>query len=224
MNVMGQDYRFEERQRVRLRSDIDTDIYGDYACVGNEGWVVKRRKDKFDLPEILVQWDKTHWTYNGIGDGWAMEEHFEPVEDMSKENDKEHQLDTLLQSFGQGLKAIMGGDEEPQKPAPKQESSSLKNLLDQQPEAPDEQAEFDQAIQEALEQMNESEGFVVLGVARRDHPKAENGMLIPFAASFSKTMESELLLGAHMASVAARAHQDLTIQAISAVAMNEDES
>jgi hypothetical protein len=214
---MGQDYRFEERQRVRLRSDIDTSIYGDWACIGNEGWVIKRRKDKFDLPEILVQWDKTHWAYNGVGDGWAMEEHFEAVEEMNDKPDKQQQLDSLLNSFGQGLKAILG-ESEPE--SSKKPSGGLKNLLEADAEADDQ--EFDEAVKHALEHIQDAEGFVVIGVARRDHPKSESGMLIPFALSFSKTMESELLLGAHMASVAARAHQDITVQAIQAIAMGDE--
>jgi hypothetical protein len=74
-------------QRVRLKGDGQDQLYED-AYAGSEGWVRAQRFDRYGYPEVKIEWDQDHWSYNKQADQWAMEAHFEPVKgSMSENND-----------------------------------------------------------------------------------------------------------------------------------------
>src|SRR5215210_1854477 len=92
------DHKFEVGQRVRLVKDA---LYP-LALHGMEGWIRKRNRDNLGYPMVYIEWDKDHWAYNGEGDEWTMEAHFEAVEDKVDEERKEDPLERLLRELREG--------------------------------------------------------------------------------------------------------------------------
>ena len=73
--------RFKINTRVRLREGIDPAFFDGLSRVGNEGWVRRRKRDRYGYPEVLIEWDADHWAYNGQPDCWTMEGQFEAAEE-----------------------------------------------------------------------------------------------------------------------------------------------
>jgi hypothetical protein len=123
INVQEPQQRFKANTRVRLREGVDPGFYNGFSRVGNEGWVRKRKLDKYGYPQVLVEWDKDHWAYNGQPDGWTWEGHFEIAEDanMSEtpdKNQRDEALQTLAETFVKGVVSIIDGGEGPAKSEP----------------------------------------------------------------------------------------------------------
>ena len=123
INVQEPQQRFKANARVRLREGVDPGFYNGFSRVGNEGWVRKRKLDKYGYPQVLVEWDKDHWAYNGQPDGWTWEGHFEIAEDanMSEtpdKNQRDEALQTLAETFVKGVVSIIDGGEGPAKSEP----------------------------------------------------------------------------------------------------------
>lgn len=217
VRMYGSDYSFIPGARVRLRGTVDPSIYGDYACTGNEGVIEDRRKDRYGLPEVYIQWDKNHWAYNGVMDCWTFEDHFELVED--KMASKEDQVQKLLSMLAEGLTHIVG-DEAPEeeKPTERMRNRLLDAMQPFQQEESRENEEFTHALEAATAKLGESEAFIIIGLDHNDHPQAPQGILEPYAMGYSKSSESEILLTAHMARVAANAHQNLAIEMVTQMA------
>jgi hypothetical protein len=195
----GTDFQFTKWDRVRLRDTVDPAFYGHYACVGNEGWITDVRQDgHFGLPEVYIKWDTNHWAYNGAPDRWTFQEHFELVEEEEEDMPEEDNEDKLFNEFQKFLKS--DGKADPKEAV----SKALKG----------DENEYAKVVQEVSELLDTCEGFVVIGVARRDHPKAKDGMLVPIALSFAKTTESGLLALASAAQYSAEAHGQLVVDAI----------
>lgn len=204
----GTGFHIPRNRRVRLRNTVDPAVYGDFACVGNEGWVEDRREDRFGLPEVLIKWDTNHWAYNGVPDCWTFEEHFELVEDNMN---KQQQAQQAALEFANTMASLFT-DDEPQEPQTEDLTTRILNggsLFGGMP--PQEKATdpYQEAAEAASQRLADSEGFIVIGVDRR-----EDGMLEPFALGYSKTTKAELAVEAHMAGVNARAHQELALQSL----------
>lgn len=73
--------RFQVDTRVKLREGVDPGLYNGFSRVGNEGWIRKRKRDKYGYPQVLIEWDKDHWAYNGQEDGWTWEGQFEATKE-----------------------------------------------------------------------------------------------------------------------------------------------
>jgi hypothetical protein len=204
----GTEYTYQRGDRLRLKDTVDSNFYGGYACVGNEAIVKRREKDNYDLPKIYVEWDKNHWTYNGAPDCWTFEDHFELVKgiDMPDENLDSDQIKQLREI----LERIDPSDRDE-----KREQSFSSDFQSNQESDRDEQ--YNEAIQTALAMLEECEAFVVVGVTRQEHPEAPKGVLIPTAISFAKTPEGELLAMSGATQFGAKAHQELTLKAITAL-------
>lgn len=217
----GTDYQFNEGDRVRLRGSVDSSFYGGYACVGNEGKITKRRKDPYDLPQVFIEWDTNHWSYNGAPNCWTFEEHFDLVGkneemDMADKPDKENDTEDLLAKFSEFLALESKSEPEPT-PEPVEENFDLrlKDLLERLRDSEvDPDAEYKEATEAAIRLMNECEGFFIVGVIREQTPKAPGGLLAPIALGYSKSDEVELLTMSSAAEYSARAHQSLAVQVI----------
>ena len=111
--------RFAANTRVRLREGVDPGIYNGYSRVGNEGWIRKRKRDKYGYPQVLIEWDKNHWAYNGQEDGWTWEGHFDSVEEetetMSEQEnpDFEDRVRSVAEDFIQGLMGVVAAQQGP---------------------------------------------------------------------------------------------------------------
>lgn len=132
--------------------------------------------------------------------------------------------------FAKNLASLITEDEpeQPRQEVPAPKSDALTAILNAakpfqttaEPE-PEENDRHSQALQAAMEQLVESEGFIIIGVERRPHPQVKGGMLEPYAFGFSETPEAELAIQIHMAGVSARSHQDLAVKALAEVTGNE---
>jgi hypothetical protein len=108
--------RFAANTRVRLREGVDPGIYNGYSRVGNEGWIRKRKRDKYGYPQVLIEWDKDHWAYNGQEDGWTWEGHFDSVEEteMSERESNpefENQIRGVTEVFIKGLMSVVAAQQ-----------------------------------------------------------------------------------------------------------------
>lgn len=225
----GTDYRFHKNDRVRLRAVVDPSFYGGYACVGNEGWIRKRRRDtRFGLPEVYIEWDKNHWTYNGAENRWTFEDHFDLVEESMPDNN-----DELMKSFAAFLESREQAAEAPKKKKSTGPNERIQGIMDRyrqsladtdsdEEEADETEAdEYANAIVAANEILGECEGFILVGVARKQIPEAPQGVLIPLMFNYSTTPESEVLALASIATHVAQAHQDLAAQTIAYLTSGE---
>lgn len=211
-----------DRLRVRLRNDVDPAIYGDYACVGNEGWITGVREDSFGLPEVRVEWDKNHWAYNGIQDSWTFPDHFEIIEDDMADN---NQINELAQQFVGKLTEAFAQLTQPPAPEPevKKPRSNLSAILEplmrgqqaNERQIPPEEAQMQSAVQDAMQHLENSAGFILLGVELKEHP-TKGDVLEPFVVGGAISPEAEMFTQYHLAGINARSHQDLALQALMA--------
>src|ERR1700689_3762293 len=104
--------KFQEGGRVRIKDNIDPFNYGGMTTIGNEGTIAAIQEDRFGLPQVFIQWDKNHWTYNGAPDGWTFEDHFDIVESTMTEPSKQELAKQLGQQFVEGLTNLFAETED----------------------------------------------------------------------------------------------------------------
>jgi hypothetical protein len=229
----GFESRFHPQDRIRIKDTIDPALYQGMSTIGNEAIVRAVREDRFGLPQIFIEWDKNHWTYNNAPDGWTFEDHFDIVERDMTEPSKQDIARQLASQFAEGMASLFAEptptpEPEPTVPqaqpqAPPAKGQALrKRLLNMVPDpsevelgvAPD---EVEEVIAEVSERLRAAEAFIVIAVERLDHPKAPEGMLTPYTISYASQPQAELLVSAHMAGLATQAYQELAVRAIGAL-------
>lgn len=220
----GTYFRLNVDDRVRIRDEVDPSLYQGLSTLYNEGVITQVRKDRYDLPQVYVKWDKNHWSYNGAPDCWTYEDHFDLIETMT-EPSKQDLARQLAADFANGMAGLFADGEteaapEPSKAAQLRTELSTDTLTVAEAEHEDETLAVLAAVSA---QLAEAEAFIVIAVGREEHPKSAKGILIPYAMSYAHNPAAELLATAHMAGLATRAHQELTIQAIAALT-SDDES
>src|SRR5271169_6004254 len=124
--------RFKVNTRVRLRDGVDSVFFGGYSRSGNEGWIRKRKRDRYGFPEVLVEWDKDHWNYNGQPDCWSMEGQFEAAKEIIMEvpnpnQSRDEKVRDLTEKFIGALFGALGVEEEQEE----QETSKPEDDSDQ---------------------------------------------------------------------------------------------
>src|SRR5574338_1211558 len=68
--------RIDVGTKVELRPEM-AGVYAK-ATAGSVGTITGVKEDEgFDM--VYIEWDKTHWRYNGEPDGWTFESHFVPT-------------------------------------------------------------------------------------------------------------------------------------------------
>lgn len=144
--MQKQEHGTKVNQRVRLKSDGQDSLYV-AAFSGGEGWVRKQDHDSHGYPIVYIEWDKDHWTYSGEPDKWALDAHFEPVEESTVGEDK--QIPEELQ--GLFLKLL------------EEYQNSQKDKVESTP-AEAEGLEYKTLLAEAYEAAKEAEAFLVIAV------------------------------------------------------------
>lgn len=210
---------YPDDRRVRLRGSR-TDVY-DLAKANAEGWV---RAHNFDpvgkFPMILVEWDTDHWTYNGQGNMWTFEDHFELVNEDKMKNDDE---------LRQALKVIAEHYAKEDDPGPTE--AEIEDDLDLEIEERQEPSEsgflpatneqYISTLRQALQASKDADSFILIAVGKETHPQTGRPILAPRIFKADKTEEAALLLGTHVHQIGLLAHQELAIEAIAAVAGDE---
>lgn len=212
--MYGKEFRFAIPTRVKLRDGIDPAFYDGMAKVGNEGWITAQRRDRrFDLPEVYIQWDPTHWSYNKQPDQWTFQEHFDPVEEtpVSEDADKINEtIQAMAAEFAAGVAKAISGGQSPAAPVPPATTDPLDVVVD--PEKL-----YAEAMQEAFEVLPGAEGFVLIVVNRESHPEAPEGALMASRFGSAKTPEAEILIGAQVAHTGSVFHRQTALDLISRV-------
>jgi hypothetical protein len=208
MNLPEQ--RFNVNTRVKLRGDVDPSFYNGFSRTGNEGWIRKRKRDKYGYPQVFIQWDKDHWAYNGQEDGWTWEGQFEAVEESmmadtpEKPTNIEEQVRGITENFVQAIFGALGqqqADDTP--PEPEAETSESEGTEAQQWESL--AAEAGQAILNAP-------AYLVIALEPAEVPDAPP-MVIPRVFHASRDADYALIVQSQLAHLVASL-QDTTIAGV----------
>ncbi len=202
--------RFKINTRVRLREGVDPAFFNGYSRVGNEGWIRRRKRDRYGYPEVLVEWDKDHWAYNGQPDCWSMEGQFEAAEEndvsqLDPNQNRNEQVRDLTEKFITALFGTLGVTEEAQ--------------------APEEEQQIDSAQWEALaagasDAVQNAPAYIVIALEylqKEDAPP----MIIPRVFHAAKEPEYKLIMQSQLAHVLA-SMQDETIAGVLQQRVSDD--
>jgi hypothetical protein len=190
-----QPHRFKKDQRVRLLGEA-SNLYP-MATALMEGWVRALDHDKFGYPVVFIEWDKTHWAYNGERDDWTFESHFEPTNDLEEEkveNPEQPNIPDILARMFAGAMENKNNESE----------SSIGDLSDWPT-----RAELNETLDEAIPHAREADAVMVLTVRR------DGDTLVPALATCFLNPEAALLLEAQLSRLGAIAHADAAAQLIS---------
>jgi len=188
------DFRFKPNERVRLKGE-PSNLY-ERAYVGSEGWVRERKMDPVGFPIVKIEWDKSHWTYNGEKDMWTFEEHFESIDGAVKEMDDEGK------TFMDRLAAFIAAEQAQQKQKPDEDASIIDN--------DDTEAKYNEVLEAATAYAKDCEAFLLVGVIRQhDESHAGRTILIPDIFAGYKSEDAGILLETQVSQLAAQFHQEI---------------
>lgn len=227
---MMKELPFQKGDKVRIKNEVDPNIYDGMTTLWNEAWIRGIREDRWGLPMVLVEWDKNHWTYNGAPDGWTFAEHFEKVESEMADPKQEIDADAfqaIVNAFASQLGDMVKSQIDKHEPDGQSDVeaeaedvvaidqadavSKVENLLTDGDALEERRAE---AIEMVQEKLANAEAFVVIGVERHEDPRAPRGAIAPYTLKFAISKDSEILADCFMATLAAEAHQELALNAI----------
>lgn len=189
--------RFKINTRVRLREGIDPAFFDGLSRVGNEGWIRRRKRDRYGYPEVLVEWDTDHWAYNGQPDCWTMEGQFEAAEenDMAKAPDpnegRDEKVRHITEAFVRALFGALGVDEAPE----------------QEQEEPEEDDQWDELATVAAEAVQNAPAYIVIALEHLEKDGAPP-MIIPRVFHAAQNPEYRLIAQSQLAHLLASMQDD----------------
>jgi hypothetical protein len=204
---------------VRLRDGVDPGLYNGFSRTGNTGWIRKRKRDKYGYPQVYIEFDKDHWSYNGTEDGWTWQGQFEAVEekDMAEEhkNNQDSLEDTvrgITENFVQAIFGAMNPNEQ-SKPEPP----------DVQSEPEEDPNKWETLAAETTESIANAPAYLVIALERVQTPGDAPAMIIPRVFYAAQKSEYALIVQSQLAHVLASL-QDTTIAGVleQQQAANED--
>lgn len=219
--------RFNIDTRVKLREGVDPSLYGGFSRVGNEGWIRKRKRDRYGYPQVFIQWDKDHWAYNGAEDGWTWEGQFEAVEenqmaDAAQPNNQDELQATvrgITENFVQAIFGALG--------APAAQVAPPSDDIVEQPQADAEESEGSDKWEDlalatqAGEAITTAPAYLVIALERMEVPGAPS-MMIPRVFHAAREPEHALIVQSQLAHVLASL-QDATIARVLEKEADEDQ-
>lgn len=171
--------KFPDGARVRLRDGIHPGFYGGMGLPGNEGWVRNHGKERFGYNRILIEWDTSHWSYNGAPDGWTWEEHFELAEDKMEEK---IDYKALLEEFASRL--TQGSVQPDAKHDELQEDDDISSIKE---------GNFEETLERAFEDASDSKAFVLVALHERSFEGGPGDFMVPVAYHASRDRKSSLI-------------------------------
>lgn len=188
--ALKQEHRTKLNDRIRIKDSV-THMY-EMARVYNEGFVRAQRHDDLGYPIIRIEWDKDHWAYSGEPDRWALEAHFDLVEDdMADKNE-----DFIKQMAD--LFARWQADGSPQ------DGDHADSVEDKPDPRPDHDLTFEEVLAKATEAAGASEAFVVITAVSEQYDGVD--IIVPYVYTHEKREDAALLCDATMGDLVARAH------------------
>lgn len=171
--------------RVALKDGADN-VYV-YALAGTEGWVRGHKVDDEGFDLVKIEWDKTHWRFNGQPDGWTFASHFYVVGPPSPPEHKEEEKEDDMKL--------------PEMPASEDEMDEYMDTLTEAMDAASESEGF--------------VVFTIRRVPNPDNPSEI--MFIPGLFTHSVSKEAGMLLDIQLAEAASTSYQELIIQMMQAI-------
>lgn len=162
---------------VGTRVELIPEMAGVYkkAVPGAVGEVIAKKVDE-GFAMVYIEWDESHWRYNGEPDGWTFESHFTPTEKTNifeALEDPKAFADNLAERVTE-LSLVEGESEE-------ERDEALEVYLDQ--------------LNEVVSLLSESNGFIVLAARDEVHPKdPEKQIIVPYVFGSFLNQETALLL------------------------------
>jgi hypothetical protein len=146
------------------------------AVAGSRGRVADIRQDDDGFVRVKIEWDQKHWRYNGQEDGWTYLNHFQPAQPNSlfaAKEDPEKFAEKLIERV-----RALGGDD-------------------------DEIEEFIDKLNEVVNLLSESEGFIILTAREESSPtQPDDTVLIPYTYGGFLSQRAAVLLEAQMLNMA----------------------
>lgn len=210
--------RFKPNARVRLRDGIDPEFYNGFGRAGNEGWIRKRRLDKHGYPQVLIQWDKDHWSYNGQEDGWTWEGHFESVGDetMSQPTPPEEnpELEDRVRAISeQFIKSLFGALGETR--------GESTGETPQKDEGPDPEV-WDELAGRAADAVQKSPAYIVVALEHIEGPDGAPPMVTPRVFHAALDPEYALIAQSQLGHVLASMQDDTIGDVLQQLAKDEE--
>jgi hypothetical protein len=207
--------RFNIDTRVKLREGVDPSLYGGFSRVGNEGWIRKRKRDRYGYPQVFIQWDKDHWAYNGAEDGWTWEGQFEAVEEKemaeatqpNNQDDTQEHVRAITENFVQAIFGALG--------APPAQVGAPSDDIAEQSQAPveDDESEgsdkWEDLAAQASEALTGAPAYLLIALECAEVPGAPP-MIIPRVFHAAREPEHALIVQSQLAHILASL-QDATI-------------
>lgn len=195
--------KFPVNVRVRLRDGVDPGLYGGFSRVGNEGWIRKRRRDKYGYPQVFLEWDKDHWAYNGQQDCWTWEGQFEAVEEngMADGSNQEDQIREITEHFVKAIFSTLGTGSQD---APADEPEEQESEGDGE--------KWEDLIAQAQSSLSKAPAYLLVVLEHADAPNAPP-MIIPRVFHGAKDADHALIVQSQLAHLVA-SFQDSTIASI----------
>lgn len=153
------------------------------AVAGSQGTIVAKKPDKDGFRMVYIEWDRDHWRYSGQDDQWTYEEHFKPIDQNG----------------------IFAALDDPQGFA----SQVLERAKDRGKDE-EEMEEFIERLDEVVNLLSDSEGFIVLTARRETHPQhPDKSFVVPYVYGAFLNDPIMALLESQMVQLAAVANQEL---------------
>jgi hypothetical protein len=206
--------RFMINTRVKLREGVDPGLYNGFSRVGNEGWIRKRKRDKYGYPQVLIEWDKDHWAYNGQEDGWTWEGQFEAVEenkmdDPTQQNNQEEIEDKvrgITENFVKSIFSALGSTQQIEAP------SSDASVVEDDVKEPGDADKYEDLAVQAGEALTKAPAYLVIALDYMEVPGALP-MITPRVFHAAREPEYALIVQSQLAHLLASL-QDATIAGV----------
>lgn len=213
--MQKQEHKLKKRQRVRLKSDGQDALYA-AACAGSEGWVKNLQHDEYGYPMVYIKWDREHWAYNGEADRWALEAHFEPVEEEMSEKKNDKDLAESLIGFLQNWKQE---DEDPPADDPNTdvdiESGESEYLNPEQ---------YAEAVDRAAKIAAAADSFILIATRRKAIAElGDAAVLEPIAANGYQSEEGGIICEIQLGDFASYSHKSLAAEKIEQILKDKRE-
>lgn len=226
--------QFPDNARVKIRDNVHSGFYGGYGLPGNVGWIREHREEKYGYHQVLVEWDKDHWAYNGQPDGWTWEGHFEQAEESKMGQDKNDMaaaLQALALTFAESVVDVVSPQDTP-KSAPEEVRVTASSEEDYDRNGPvweihdasrgekDESLTYTQALEAAADAASDAEGFILVAVKTMDMGGVQ--ALSPVVYHAAKDMKSSILCNLQLSHISSNFTDHLASDAIYEVMGGDD--
>jgi hypothetical protein len=167
------------------------------ASPGAQATITDTRIDEDGFNMVFVEWDKTHWRYSGQDDQWTYAEHFTAID--------EHGIFAALEDPEAFANQIM-------------ERAKERGKDDEMIE------EFIDRLDEVVNVLSESEGFIVITARREPHPlKPDKSFVAPYIFGAFMNEGILALLESQIAQLSAASNQEMAIKLLKQYQESEDD-